>query len=181
MPRCFLAIPVKAHIEKIVRIQKKLKKTKCEFKFVEPYNLHFTIKFLGEINHQLVEKIKALLTPVFNDFEPFEIFLKGLGVFPNKNFIRVIWIGVENKEKFVSLAKKVDNKLSELGFEKEKDYVPHLTIARVKRKPDKDFIKLINELENIEIGKIIVNNVVLYESKLYPTGPVYKELFKWEL
>lgn len=181
MPRCFLAIPVKTHVEKIIEIQKKFKPFERALKLVEPHNLHFTVKFFGEIDHKTIEKIKIALTPVLDNYEPFEILLKGLGVFPNRNFIRIIWIGIEDQEKFISLLKSVDQKLSELGFQKEKDYIPHLTIARVKRRLDEHFMKLIDELVNIEIGKIIVDKVVLYESRLYPTGPVYTELFRWDL
>ncbi len=181
MPRCFLGVPVKEHIEKIIEIQKRFRKYAHILKFVEPQNLHFTVKFLGEISTTTIEKIKSVLTPLINDQEPFEIFLRGIGVFPNRSFIRVVWIGVENPEKFVTLAKSIDQKLTGLGFQREKGYIPHLTIARVKQRPDEHFVKLIDELMNIEIGKINVNRLVLYESKLYPSGPVYTELFGWEL
>lgn len=181
MPRCFLAIPIKNHLEKIIELQKKFKPFGNMLKFVEPHNLHLTLKFLGEIDFETIEKIKTILTPVMDNYKPFEIFLKGLGVFPNKNFIRVLWIGIENPQQLISLMKSVDQKLSDLGFQKEKSYIPHLTIARVKKRPNEHFVKLIDELVNIEIGKILVKDIIFYQSKLYSSGPVCTELFRWQL
>lgn len=64
--------------------------------------------------------------------------LKGIGVFPNKKYIRVIWIGVDNPEYFIKLQKKLDIEFNKIGFDLERDYVPHLTIGRVKTARNKD-------------------------------------------
>lgn len=45
--RTFLAIDLDSELhQKVIEIQKKLKETKADIKFVTPENLHFTLKFL---------------------------------------------------------------------------------------------------------------------------------------
>ena len=40
---------------------------------------------------------------------------------------------------------------------------------------------LLKELEDAEIGEMEVNEIILFQSKLSPEGPVYEEVFKIRL
>jgi 2'-5' RNA ligase len=182
--RCFIGIPIdQALLPRILDIQKRFKRFGNVLKFVEPENLHFTVKFLGEVSETTVEKIKSLLNQVFSELEPFEIMLKGIGVFPNQNCIRVVWVGVASgKEKLSWLMEEVDNALHSLGFPREATHVPHLTLFRVKAKPPREhFVKLLNELEDVYVGEMTVKEIILYRSTLTPNGPIYTRLHRWEL
>jgi len=170
--RCFLAIELSKDIKE------KLEELKSHFKMkgiklVEKENLHITVKFLGDIDKEIVEKIKNLdlsIKPVKSD-------IKYIGVFPNENYIRVIWVGATN---LISIFKEIDRKLSELGFKKEKDYVPHITIGRVKFIENKKLLKnKIDKYKNVELGELEVKNIVLMKSELTREGPIYKVIKKW--
>jgi 2'-5' RNA ligase len=169
MKRVFISIDIPESIKKEIR---KIQDSLPEFygKKTEPWNLHLTLKFLGEIPEEKIEEIKKRLNEIkFNRFEA-EISL--LGIF-SENFIRIIWISIENCGE---LQKEIDNSLISLGFENEKRFMGHMTIARVKKIKDKK--KFLEELKRIKIPelKFPVKSFHLKESVLEPEGPVYKEI-----
>ncbi|MCK4996411.1 MAG: RNA 2',3'-cyclic phosphodiesterase, partial [Thermoplasmatales archaeon] len=96
-------------------------------------------------------------------------------VFPNQNYIKVMWIGIENGEQIGKIASKIDEKISELGFEKERRrFSAHLTIARVKSAKNKEkLLELIEKYRDIEFGSLKVDTIKLKKSELTPKGPIY--------
>ena len=180
--RAFLGVSIPEDLkQKIMQIHDNF--SDFDIKFVETENLHFNLRFFEEIEDDRIEELKKSLEEVCKSFEPFEINVTGLGFFPNKNYIRVIWIGVKDGyQAFVALAEAIDNALSNLGFLREEKFVPHLTLGRVRSGRNRDELLLaIRKLEDIEIGKMIVNEIKLFQSKLTPNGPVYKEVFSINL
>jgi 2'-5' RNA ligase len=176
--RAFLGISISDELKhKILEIQKKF--SDFDIKFVEPENLHFNLKFFREISDEQVEGLKKILEEITEKFEPFEIEIKGLGVFPNKNYIRVIWVGVkEGFNTITSMAESIQDSIESVGFLREEKFVPHLTLGRVRTARNKEELKrLVEESENIEIGKMKVDMIKLFRSKLSPHGPVYEEVF----
>jgi 2'-5' RNA ligase len=160
-----------------------LKKTAPEVKWVKARGIHITIKFLGEISLQLCEQVKGDLSGISDIAKPFKITINDSGAFPNKHRPRVIWLGLEQdaENSLVKLHKWVDNKLSPLGFEKEKrKYSPHLTIGRVK-KPEQ-LNKLFQYLDEtpLPVSTFDVNEIVLMQSELKSTGAVYAPIRKYD-
>ena len=175
--RCFIGVDVEEKLkEKIVKIQKNI--TRAGIKLVERENLHFTLKFLGEIDDEKIEQVKKKLSEV--SFKAFKIFIKGVGAFPNINYIRIIWIGCDSPE-MNKLSEIVDEKLAGIGFKRNEKYQNHVTIARVRIKPPEKLIKKIRELKDTEIGEMVVDKIKLKESKLTPSGPIYSDLKTFEL
>ena len=131
------------------------------------------VKFLGEVQPNNLGEIKNNLKKII--FKPFSVVLNGIGVFPNKNNIRVIWVGLKPEEPVLELQKNIDENLKK-SFKKEKNFKPHLTLARVKYIDDKE--KFINKLKKIKIEnkKIDMDNFKLVKSILTPKGPVYEDL-----
>ena len=166
--RCFIALDLPETFRReIVKIQNILREEDLFLgKFTEPENLHLTLKFLGEIDEEKVNKVRERLKEVL--FEEFSASFGEIGVFSEK-FIRIIWIHLIGAE---NLQKKIDEKLSGL-FEKEKRFMSHITIARVKRVKDKN--KLMEFLRGIsyEKKKFRIDRFYLLKSELFPEGPVY--------
>jgi 2'-5' RNA ligase len=133
---------------------------------------------LGETDEGIIERIEEIMKYAVENIDQFDIKLKGSGFFPNEKYIRVIWIGIENIDKTSSIAKKIDQQLSKLGFEKEKrGFSAHLTIARVKSAKNKDdLMKIIEKFRDIEFGTFNVNSIKLKKSELTPKGPIYTTL-----
>ena len=140
-------------------------------KLVEKENIHITLKFLGEIDEKTFQKVKKCVEECKSD--KFKISLKGIGFFPNERYIRVIWIGIENYKPIEEMARCIDSKLSKLGFEREKNYVPHLTVARAKGKIRIDNL---SKFRNMAFGEVEVREIKIKKSTLTPHGPIYEDL-----
>ncbi len=181
--RAFLAVDVdEVLVDKIVEVQKQLAEAEAQVKYVEPENLHFTFKFFGDISKEKADEIIRLMEGKMKEYEPFEISIEKTGVFPHRGYMRVIWLGVENAEPFSQMQMNFDEDFVKMGFKKERSYIPHLTIGRVKGANNKDaLVSTINELEDIEIGKMTVKKIVLKQSELTPVGPVYTDVKEFEL
>ncbi|MDD1774796.1 MAG: RNA 2',3'-cyclic phosphodiesterase [Methanobacterium sp.] len=181
--RAFLAVDLDKELHgKVCEVQDSLKESNATVKFVEEENLHFTCKFFGDISENREKRISASINDTLTDYIPFEINIKGVGVFPHPGYVRVIWLGLENSHYFSQIIKNLDDKFSNLGFKKEKSYIPHLTIGRVKSAKNKDaLVARIKELEDIEIGSMKVDKLVLKKSDLTPKGPVYSTIEEFKL
>jgi len=182
--RAFLAAYIDEELkDRITDVQEQLKEADAPVKFVEPHNLHFTFKFFGEIDEDKTEEIVSTVENKVQNYGPFELFIKGVGVFPNPRYIRVLWLGVEDLKLFSELQMDLDGDFVELGFKKERSYVPHLTMGRVKGAANKDIlISKIDELKEVEIGKMKIEKLLLMESVLKrDSGPVYTVVKEFEL
>lgn len=181
--RTFLGIDIDENlVEKVVNIQKQLMETEAPLKLVEGQNLHFTFKFFGEITQDKIDEITKTTENKIKEFEPFELSINGMGVFPNLRYIRVLWLGVDNPELFSDMLKGFDEEFVKMGFKKERSYIPHLTIGRLKGAQNKEaLVSKIEELNEVEIGKMSVNKLILKKSELTPSGPIYTNLKEFEL
>ena len=124
---------------KIIEFEKEIKKTNSKIKLVELKNIHITLKFLGDTSEGQIRNIENIMKNAIQDIESFNITLKGAGVFPNKKYIKIIWIGIHQGEPIIEIAYRIDKQLSNIGFKREKKvFSPHLTIARVKNVKNKN-------------------------------------------
>lgn len=135
-------------------------------KYTVPHNIDLTIKFLGDVPEATLDEIKQRLSQL--RFKPFRAMLNGIGVF-TEDFIRVVWAGLTPSEKFDELHVMVDEALTGL-FPKEKRFLAHLTIARVKYVEDK--VKFLEQVKAIKVEPktFDVNKLVLFSSTLSPKG-----------
>lgn len=179
--RSFIAIEMKA--EAVKRVQDQLRMANADVKFVEPENLHLTLKFLGELSEDKIDDIPRMMKDSFKGIEGFEVDLKGVGVFPNPQYIRVIWVGiVKNPETLIKMHERLDENISRLGFKREGRFKPHLTIGRVKSARNKDKLAdIIEKMKDEEIANIVVDKVLLKKSVLTPKGPIYSTIREVEL
>lgn len=178
MTRCFIAVDLPEELKhKIINIQEQL--AGFDVRLVEKENLHFTLKFLGEVGEEVSRVISSRLKGIAAAVHPFRILISGIGAFPNENYIRVIWLGTNNGG-FIKLHLAVEDALSGL-FKKEKP-VPHLTIARVRSvKSKKEIAGFIAHNRAIEIGSMVVDKIKLKKSTLTRSGPLYEDIEVFEL
>jgi 2'-5' RNA ligase len=168
--RTFIAVGISDEVrQRIAELQKELP-SKEALKVVDPGIIHITLKFLGEIDESKVPEIKKIISSI--SFEPFTVTTKGVGVFPNENFIRVIWIGAPSPE-LDAMAKELNEKLKTLGFKSE-EFTSHVTIARVKTKID--LTRFLADHREEKFGSFAVDGLRLMKSTLTPKGPIYEEV-----
>ncbi len=171
--RVFVSIDIPKKVkEEILKIQEKLPEFKG--KKTEQENLHLTLKFLGEINDKKVEQVKERLKQI--KFKSFVTEIDSIGVFSPK-FIKIVWLHLTNCEK---LQKEIDEALAGL-FEKEKRFMSHLTIARVKKVDNKNLF--LKELKKIKVPNLRfkVDSFYLMESKLSKKGSKYSVIDEYKL
>lgn len=143
-----------------------------DVKAVEEENIHLTLKFLGDAEP---ERVIAALEKV--KFKPFDVALKGVGVFPSPDYIRVVWAGCEKGAKeIITLHKDIEEALKAGGlkFEKDNDFHPHATLARVRMPRDKKGLaEFLEKHKEDELGSFKLSSFELMESKLGRGGPTY--------
>lgn len=176
--RVFIGLPLdQAWVEKIKAIQQEWKpKFNSKISWPLPTNHHITLKFLGEIKEGQVEPIKKALTQI--TFKPFSLTFTKVGFFYTKKQIRVVWIGFKEDKFLRKLFKEIEDSLYALGFAREqRNFVPHLTLARVKKflpeDPWQDFAYALNQQA---WSSLKLERLVLWHSVLQPQGPLYKPL-----
>jgi 2'-5' RNA ligase len=182
--RLFVAIDLKPEIkEKIAKIIEKLKITNADVKWVEPENLHITLKFLGEVDDNRIAEIREIIKHCLYGKNIFDIEFDGIGFFGSERYLRVIWIGLgKGKEKIIELMDILNKNLNQIRHEKLKSEA-HLTIGRIRSGKNKQaLLDAIKELSTFTIGKQSVTEIKLKQSQLSRQGPVYKdiEVFKLE-
>jgi 2'-5' RNA ligase len=175
--RGFIAIDINT-TPNILKLLNNITKSNADIKLVEPQNIHITLKFLGDVQENNIDKIEQIIRDSVKKIEPFKIKLKGTGVFPNKNYIRIVWIGIMDTEILSTIATNIDENLSQLGFKKEKrGFSAHLTIGRVKSAKNKThLLKAIDNYSNFEFASLEVSSIKLKKSDLTPKGPIYTTL-----
>jgi 2'-5' RNA ligase len=175
--RCFIAVDLAEELkQKVINLQEQLPKD--GLKLVEKENMHFTLKFLGEIDEESIKKVSQQMRQVAATTKPFTILISGIGVFPNENYIRVVWLGGDNEDKdFIKLHQAVDDIMADI-FKKEKP-VPHLTLARVTKKIN--LAQFIADNRSTAIGEMTVERIKLKKSDLTRKGPIYEDVEVFDL
>jgi RNA 2',3'-cyclic 3'-phosphodiesterase len=151
--------------------------------WVDPVNFHLTLAFLGDIEEERIKIAGLLLKRECSGFGEFTFTLKGAGLFKSIHDPRVIWIGIAEPERLISLSEKILSGLKDTGFRVEdRPFRPHITLGRIKLLQAPHILKsFLDKYAEAEIQKIYVREVILFESILRPTGPIYKPIGKFAL
>ncbi len=155
----------------------------AEIKWVKPEIIHVTLKFFGETDEKRIPDIKKVLKEVAQRHQPFTSELANVGIFGSTYDPRVIWFGLEKAEPLQSLAQDVLSSVEQIGWPRDRqNFVPHLTIARIKHVPDKRlFQQIIDQHKNDRFQELKVTEFHLYESVLQREGPIYRVLDSYSL
>ncbi|RME79948.1 MAG: RNA 2',3'-cyclic phosphodiesterase [Methanobacteriota archaeon] len=168
--RAFLAVDVPLEIrEKLSSISGEME-NKC-IKAVPLDNMHITLAFLGEISEKQGEGIVEKLGD--RGIRKEKVVVKGLGVFPSVDYVRVVWAGAYGLD---SIENSVRSSLQELNMvrEESRKWHGHITIARVKCKADvKSYLEKYN---GVEFGTFNVNAITLYKSVLAKPHAIYEKI-----
>jgi RNA 2',3'-cyclic 3'-phosphodiesterase len=181
--RAFLSYDIEDQnvLSRVSALQNELVATGADLKLVRPEILHFTMRFLGEIDEDQKDTIIKALEGKVRSLE-LNVRFTGVGTFPSEKRISVIWIGIDPKssEALGEHAKIVNSKIDEIGSFHEdahESFNPHVTIARVKTGMNKDaLLKLIQAHKTEELGSAMIKNLKLKLSELSPLGPKYSDL-----
>jgi 2'-5' RNA ligase len=148
--------------------------------FVRKGAMHITLQFLGEIDGKEAELAADAMRSI--DAAPFRVGLRGLSFFPPE--ARVVFAKVDDGQGEISdIYRKLGAALSARGISQAREnYVPHLTVARVKGQADqRAVLGAINGRSATDFGSFLARSIVLKRSVLGPEGPAYTDLYEREL
>ena len=179
--RSFIAIELTDErlLGRLTELQQILLNTGADLKLVERENLHFTLRFLGELPPTTIQAVTAEMESL--TFKPFSIHLYGVGAFPNPRHINVVWVGVhEGAEEVRMLFNQIEPRLRRLGLPPDhKGFSPHLTIGRVKTGRNRERLaEAVEKLKDYEVGAMRSGPLKLKKSVLTPKGPIYSTLYQ---
>lgn len=176
--RLFLALELPDSIRAaLTTLQKELQKSGADVKWVEPHNLHITLKFLGDVALDRIPKILSALKKILPEKTTLPLTLNSAGAFPSKNAPRVIWAGFnEQLPRLKPLVEKIETALAALGFPKDdKPFFAHATLGRVRSPQNKITLaeKIIESGSRMQPREFSVDGIRLIESRLTSAGPTY--------
>lgn len=182
MVRCFVNVGIgKEQRKRISELVEELKKIPADVKYVDAENLHITPRFFGDIKEDELPDIEKGLEKAANETSSFELKLLGTGVFPNQNYVKVLWIGAEKCPELQKLKKLVDGYIP-VGEKDSRPFEPHVTIGRVRSRKNLDLIlKKLDEYKDFDFGSEKITEINVKKSTLTPEGPVYENLARFEL
>jgi len=182
--RIFIAVDIsdKQVLANLAKYIREIVSTGADVKPVEEENLHITIRFIGEVDDQVVSRVCDIVKSLRH--QVFPVHVSGVGAFPSVDRPRVVWAGVsEGTSELAKIHDFYEEKLRKLGIQPDREeYIPHVTLARVKsNRGISELVRLIKASTGVDFGSFTADRVVLKESFLTPRGPIYKDVCEVEL
>lgn len=174
--RTFVCVEVPASVKaRIEELQRRLRRPEVPISWVKPANIHLTLKFLGDVEAEKLDRVRQAAERACESTSPFDITVAGAGCFPAAKNPRVLWVGLkELPAELRRLHANIEAELEREGFAREaKRFAPHLTIARVRdpfkaRQTVEDLLAAGFAAETFRAREVIV-----MRSDLNPAGSIY--------
>ncbi len=151
-------------------------------RWTRPDGWHVTLKFLGSTWPRLVDQVRRAVAETASEASPFDSALTELGVFASPRRARVIWVGLDDPDqRLAAIARDLDRRLEDHFVPEKRELNPHLTLARLN--PPRDIREFAPDLVGAAVGseRFRVGELVLYRSRLSPTGARYEPLERFAL
>jgi RNA 2',3'-cyclic 3'-phosphodiesterase len=186
--RVFIAIDIDDKIRKAIadlqkQIASKVDVKKGDLKWVEPNNIHLTLKFLGEISDEQLEEVSEIAKTVASAHNKFTLDIESVGSFGGRS-AKIVWVGAgKGTDSLLALQKDLDDLLDQAGFPKEdREFSAHLTLCRVNHPiAGIKMGEAIAQFSHLKLGSIAAESLCVYQSQLTPTGPNYTLLGEFKL
>lgn len=176
--RAFVAIELPSElVDSLARFQGRLESTGADLKLVERANLHFTVKFLGEIGEAEGAEAASRLRGL--PLRRMAVEIKGAGAFPSLTRPRVVWAGVSREQQGAmgEIAQAVVGALDGIGERDDRPFQAHVTLARVRsQRASENMASLLRESAGMSFGGAELTELKLKASTLTPRGPVYTDV-----
>ena len=147
-------------------------------------NLHFTLKFLGDIPVTEVEQLSAAASIAASKVEPFEIVVEGCGLFPPHGQPRVLWIGIDPgaQTSCLHLFQALEDECANAGFARESRlFHPHLTIARLRKPQGSRRLAVLHQEIGFNREIVSVSEVSVIRSELRSEGSRHTVIARYAL
>jgi 2'-5' RNA ligase len=178
--RIFVAVALAPDLcESVAGVRNFLGPAADRFRWVQPQNLHLTLRFLGSITETQTARVAEAAREIAASVPPFSITLAQLGAFPSARSPRVLWVGVTGgADRLTGVAEALEAALRRRKFPAEpRPFTPHLTVARVRSEGyPPDLTGMLAGAAAFVAGTQVVDALAVMESMLRPQGPIYREV-----
>ena len=186
--RVFIAIDISDKIRKAIadlqkQIASKIDVEKGDLKWVEPNNIHLTLKFLGEINNKQATEVSEIAKTAAQAHQKFTLDIESVGSFGGRS-AKIVWVGAgKGNDALLALQKDLDDLLVQAGYPKEeREFSAHLTLCRVNHPiAGVKLGEAIKQFMYLKLGAITADAICVYQSQLTPAGPIYTLLASFRL
>lgn len=183
--RLFVSVDLPERLAPAVRAVQRELHDASGLDFTDPTQAHLTLKFLGEVETDRVETVEDAIGEAVETagVDPFTATVEGIGAFPSREYIRVVWLGIDRgSEELTRLHEAIEARTTEMGFDPEDhEFTPHVTVARMNHAGGKDLVQQVLGERDPEVGTMAVEEVRLTESDLGPSGPAYSTVARFPL
>ena len=184
--RSFLALELPADIKNMISVvSEDGRKTALNVRWVHVTNIHLTVVFMGMVPEEQIGPVGEVAERVCRGYPPFNIQVKGTGLFASRRNPRVFWVGLEGDiDRMSYFRNDLQKNLKPFGIKEEKrPFRPHLTIGRFRkgRNPGTGLDDLLSKYHDLTSSECYLNELVLFKSDLKPDGAVYTRLGGWRL
>jgi len=181
MIRLFVALEIPDEVKNnIYTILKSVPEYSAEFKWEPKEKFHLTLKFIGDVPEESLEDIISEIEFV-KDYSAFNCTISKFGFFFRDNNPVILWCNFETDDKINSLVNNLNTRLIKFGIDEDKrKFKGHLTLLRIKKSVNENFIKSFKEFK-FEPIRFDCNTITLVQSFLNPSGSEYKILKIYEL
>jgi 2'-5' RNA ligase len=177
--RAFVALEISEAkvLDSLVAFQREMATSGADFRLVERQNIHFTLKFLGDISDSMKDDADERLAKLRLLRQT--VAVEGIGAFPSSSRPNIVWVGVapDDRAKVVDIASAVIASLKGIGEDDERGFQPHATLARVRsgrnRQELSTFLKVNSEKR---FGTTTLSSIRFKSSQLTPGGPIYRDV-----
>lgn len=184
--RTFVALEIDSAVRRHTRHHiQQLAALGADIRWVDPDQIHLTLKFLGDVDDTELADVCQLVSGVAETAGPIQAECRGLGAFPNIDRPRTIWMGLRDASQQLELLQtRLEERFEQLGFPAEdRKFVPHLTLGRVRRASRElaSVTAYLHQHAASEMGALPIEQLVVVSSQLSPRGPSYTVLSRSEL
>jgi RNA 2',3'-cyclic 3'-phosphodiesterase len=178
--RTFIAVETPPDVRRRTQdLVNRLGRADADVKWVAPDQMHWTLKFLGDVEDQQINDVCRAVGACVKPFTPFELAVTGAGAFPTLDRPRTIWIGATTgADALAILAGSIEKSLANLGFPKEhRRFTAHLTLGRVRSTRNvRELGQLVKDNADFAAGTMTIDEVTTFSSRLETTGAVHEAL-----
>lgn len=168
MPRLFSGIEIPAEARtRLARLKSPLPGAK----WMEPQDLHITLRYAGDIDNRRAADLAEALAAITLDV--FEVRISGLGAYGG-NDPRVLWAGVEGGAAINALARANERAARNAGLQPDvRNFRPHVTIARLRNSRVDAVARFLQHNGAFRLEPFTVERFVLFSSRPQVGGGPY--------
>lgn len=181
--RAFIAINLPAEVKEVLRaVQSDLREAihGNAIRWTPPEQVHLTLRFLGNVAADSVPGLESGLRQACEGIAPFELKAGGVGAFPCTARPRVLWLGLGGDlEQLRLLEGRISRQTAAWGESDEREFHPHLTLARAKETRPPQLREISRALAAQKPARLVrwrVAEVDLMRSELSPAGAQHSRL-----